>query len=182
MYQTTNTICDATIAIWEDYSDLVFVNKSDAGIRVCYKAVYSSTNKTIYKLSPAIQGIAPVEDKSTSTTNTNLFTEYLTWTKSMYPKTDDSTSFLFELLAVNAGSSQGTINGMSMIDINGDGLVDFLYSRNDPVRRAIIVNQGNFTFKTVYKCAIDMAQLNYYSPMYPVYYGDCADGTRQKEV
>lgn len=43
-----------------------------------------------------------------------------------------------------------------MTDINGDGLVDFLYSRNDPVRRAILINNGNYTFKTVYKCAIDV--------------------------
>ncbi len=42
-----------------------------------------------------------------------------------------------------------------MTDINGDGLVDFLYSRNDPIRRAILINNGNYTFKTVYKCAID---------------------------
>jgi hypothetical protein len=72
-----------------------------------------------------------------------------------------------------------------MTDINGDGLVDFLYSRNDPIRRAIIINNGNYTFKTVYKCVFDPVG-SYYSPTagrwidvtVTSYYGDCADTTR----
>lgn len=46
-------------------------------------------------------------------------------------------------------------NPITMTDINGDGLVDFLYSHNEPVRRAIIINNGNFTFRATYKCAIE---------------------------
>lgn len=59
-----------------------------------------------------------------------------------------------------------------MTDINGDGLVDFLYSRSDSIRRAIIINNGNYTFKTVYKCAVDAFSTG------STYYGDCADTTR----
>jgi hypothetical protein len=62
---------------------------------------------------------------------------------------------ILELLGVSSGQSQGTINGITMTDINGDGLVDFLYSRNDPIRRAIMINNGNYTFRTVYRCAVD---------------------------
>ncbi len=62
------------------------------------------------------------------------------------------------MLGYNTTNVTGTAaNGITMTDINGDGLVDFLYSKNDLPRRAIIVNNGNYTFKTVYKCAIDPA-------------------------
>ena len=65
-----------------------------------------------------------------------------------------------------------------MTDINGDGLVDFLYSRNDPVRRAIVVNNGNYTFRTVYRCAIDPLKDANGVIVSHTYYGDCADTTR----
>lgn len=67
-----------------------------------------------------------------------------------------------------------------MTDINGDGLVDFLYSSNGTADvngnknnyRSIIVNNGNYTFKSVYKC------VNTTSTTTSTYYGDCADTTR----
>lgn len=55
MYVTTSTACDASVTAFEPYSDLTFTNKLDNGKRVCYKAIYASTNKTIYKLSSLIQ-------------------------------------------------------------------------------------------------------------------------------
>ncbi len=57
MYQTTGTICDATIGTgsFEDYYDITFTNNSDNGKRICYKAIYPTIGKIIYKLSPMIQ-------------------------------------------------------------------------------------------------------------------------------
>ena len=164
MYITTSSTCDATIwtGSFEIYSDLVFTSRSDNGKRVCYKAVYPTINKIVYRISGAITGIQ-------SDTSLKFFDDYLTWQKSSQQRPLDSTYMLLSLLWVSATSSQGTINGMTMTDINGDGLVDFLYSRNDPIRNAIVVNNGNYTFKPVYKCAIDA---------WPIYYGDCADMTR----
>jgi hypothetical protein len=164
------TICDSSLT-YDDYSDLTFTTLADNGVRVCYKAFYPNLNKTIYKLSWIIQGIHPTENTVTSPT-VKLFDNYTLWQKSSFSKPLDTTSFILDLLAVSSAASQGTINGITMTDINGDGLVDFLYSRNDPIRRAIIVNNGNYTFKIVYKCAVDGTSPNY------TYYGDCADATR----
>lgn len=167
---TRSAICDATIVqtYFGTDIDFTFTNKADNGIRVCYRAYYPTTNKTIYKISPAIAGIQSEAEWTTATTAT-IFKDYLLWRKSSYQKPNDSTSMLLDLLWVSATQSQGTINGITMIDINGDGLVDFIYSRSDaPVKRAIIVNNGNYTFKTVYKCVIDAT----------IYYGDCSDPTR----
>lgn len=178
MSQTRWTICDGTITTWEDYSDLTFTNKNDNGIRICYKAVNTGINKTIYKLSAAIQGVQSTEDQKTKWYN--LFANYTLWTKSAFPKSDDSTAMILELLGVSSGQSQGTINGITMTDINGDGLVDFLYSRNDPIRRAIMINNGNYTFRTVYRCAVDgwPSVYAWVAPAPYVYYWDCADSTR----
>lgn len=180
MFVTTSTACDASVTAFESYSDLTFTNKLDNGKRVCYKAVYISTNKTIYKLSGLIQWIQS-STELLSTTNTKLFDTYLIWAKSNYPKVTDTATLILDLLAVSATSSNGTINGVTMTDINGDGLVDFLYSRSDPVRRAIIVNNGNYTFKSIYKCAVDPQKDgagNIIAWWNPTYYGDCADTTR----
>ena len=166
---TRGSICDSSITTWDDYTDLIFTSKSDNFIRICYKAVFASANKTIYKISDPIQWINPTNQ---FTTTSNLFADYALWVKSAYPKPNDSANMILELLGVSSGQSQGTINGITMTDINGDGLVDFLYSRNDAIRRAIIVNNGNYTFKTTYKCAVDV--LNSVS----TYYWDCADTTR----
>lgn len=173
MYITTSSICDSTIGTgsFEEYSDLTFTNKSDNGKRVCYKAVYPSINKTVYRLSGIIQWIQP-------DMNIKLFDNYLLWYKSLFPKQNDSTSLILDLLAVSASASQWTINGITMTDINGDGLVDFLYSRNDPVRRAILVNNGNYTFRTVYRCTIDPIKDVYGIVIWNTYYWDCADPTR----
>ncbi len=169
------TVCDGTLGWWEDYSDLTFTTKADNGIRVCYRATVPSTGKSVYKLSAAIQGIQALQEQITS--NTNFFANLYLWRKSAYPNPNDSAAMLLELLGVSAGASQGTINGMSVIDVNGDGLVDFVYSRNDPVRRAIIVNNGNYTFKIVYKCATSTVDSTWYNtPL--TYYGDCADPSR----
>lgn len=172
--------CDASLAL-EDYSDLTFTTLTDNGIRVCYKAFYPSTNKTIYKLSPTIQGIQPTDNIISSPT-VKLFDNFTLWQKSLYAKPLDTASFILDLLSVSASASQGTINGITMTDINGDGLVDFLYSRNDPVRRAIVINNGNYTFKTVYRCAVDSSpirDIQWTITGYTyIYYGDCADTTR----
>jgi hypothetical protein len=114
------------------------------------------SGKITYKLSSAIQGIQTLQEK-TAANSTNFFVNYLLWKKSTFPNPSDSAAMLLELLGVSASASQGTINGMSVIDVNGDGLVDFVYSRNDPIRRAIIVNNGNYTFRVTYKCAIDVS-------------------------
>jgi hypothetical protein len=180
MFVTTSTTCDASVTAFESYSDLTFTNKLDNGKRVCYKAIYLSTNKTIYKLSSVIQWIQSLDEKTVSA-NTRLFDTYLLWAKSNYPKISDTSTLVLDLLSVSATSSNGTINGVTMTDINGDGLVDFLYSRNDPIRRAIIVNNGNYTFKTAYKCAIDLPK-DAFGNIIPwalsSYYGDCADTIR----
>ena len=119
-------------------------------------------NKTIFKLSEPIQGI---NSTSNTTLTSKVFDDYVYWTRSLYPRFNDSASLVLDLLSVSGTGANGTINGVTMTDINGDGLVDFLFSRSDPVRRAIIVNSGNYSFKIAYKCAIDGT----------AYYGDCAD-------
>ncbi|MBP9812367.1 hypothetical protein KBC86_03220 [Candidatus Gracilibacteria bacterium] len=177
MLITTSTICDASIGSgsFENYSDLVFTSKSDNGKRVCYKATYPNINKVVYRISSSIQGIIGI-----STVN-SLFADYTFWPSSTYSKSNDSTYMILELLNLSkqrtdsfsyqgygAGWSLSSSNPITMTDINGDGLVDFLYSQSDPMRRAIIINNGNFTFRAVYKCAIDGT----------IYYGDCADTTR----
>jgi hypothetical protein len=112
-----------------------------------------------------------------------LFADYTLWAKSAYPKPNDTASMVLELLSTvqrtNSYNNEifqwysiSTWNNITMTDINGDGLVDFLYSLPNPGRRAIIVNNGNYTFKTTYKCAIDV--LNSVN----TYYWDCADITR----
>ncbi len=158
---TRGNICDATL-VFEAYSDLVFTSKADNSVRVCYKAYYSWVNKTIFKLSEPIQGI---NSTSNTTLTSKVFDDYVYWTRSLYPRFNDSASLVLDLLSVSGTGANGTINGVTMTDINGDGLVDFLFSRSDPVRRAIIVNSGNYSFKIAYKCAIDGT----------AYYGDCAD-------
>jgi hypothetical protein len=98
-------------------------------------------------------GIQP-DDAITST----IFDDYLSWAKSTKPKLNDSAFLVLGMLGYNTTNVTGTAsNGITMTDINGDGLVDFLYSKNDLPRRLIIINNGNYTFKTVYKCAIDPA-------------------------
>lgn len=175
---TRSSICDASLQ-FEDYSDLTFTTTADNGIRVCYRAIYPNlANKTVYKISTTIQGIQPREVLVT-TPVVKLFDNYTIWAKSNYPKPNDSTAMMLDLLGVSASTTQWTINGVTMTDINGDGLVDFLYSRNDPVRRAIVVNNGDYTFKIAYKCAVDSVT----STIYPytttiTYYGDCADFLR----
>lgn len=182
MFLTRWTVCDASITTWENYSDLTFASKNENGTQVCYKAIFPSINKTIYKLSSPIQGI---QLKDQINVGYGVFSNYLLWNKSLYQKSDDTASMMLELLGVSSAQSQGTINGVTMTDINGDGLVDFLYSRNDTIRRAIIINNGNYTFKTVYKCAYDAWNPISYSStwfitpaMSPYFYGDCADITR----
>lgn len=185
MSQTKMTTCDGSITTWEDYSDLTFTSKNDNGTRICYKAVSSINTKIVYKLSTAIQWIQTMdEQKSTSSL---LFSNYLLWNKSNYQKPEDSTFLVLDLLWVTAGQSQWTINGITMTDINGDGLVDFLYSRNDPIRRAILVNNGNYTFRVTYKCAVDSTWLYWWpnanwvwwlNQPTSTYYWDCADPTR----
>lgn len=53
MLITMGTVCDATIGTgsFENYSDLVFTSKLDNAKRVCYRAYYSSINKTVFRLS-----------------------------------------------------------------------------------------------------------------------------------
>lgn len=173
-------ICDGTLQ-FDNYTDLTFVNSDDNGTRVCYKAFYSNLNKTIYKLSLPIQWIKPTE-VATNSINNNLFADYLLWRKSTYQKSNDSTSMVLELLGTpqNSKGFNGSYwlpsisywNGITMTDINGDWLVDFLYALNEPIRRAIVINMWNYTFKTVYKCAIDWSAPSF------TYYWDCADPTR----
>lgn len=182
IFLTRWTVCDSSITTWENYSDLTFASKNENGTQVCYKAIFPSINKTIYKLSSPIQGI---QSKDQINIGYGVFSNYLLWNKSLYQKSDDTASMMLELLGVSSAQSQGTINGVTMTDINGDGLVDFLYSRNDTIRRAIIINNGNYTFKTVYKCAYDAWNPISYSStwfitpaMSPYFYGDCADTNR----
>lgn len=181
MAQTRWTVCDNTITAWEDYSDLTFAGAGDNGIRMCYKAVSPTMNKTIYKLSQSIQWIQSTLDQKN--TNQWLFANYSLWNKGSYQKTNDSTYTVLDLFAVD--TRQSGVNGTISTDINGDWLVDFLYSSSYSVstyydiwktdiysRRAIIINNGNYTFKTVYKCARDTIN------NVTAYYGDCADTTR----
>ncbi len=164
MSLTRWNICDWTL-VFEEYSELLFTSKIDNAQRVCYKSYFAGVGRTIYKLSDPIQGINSVSNTSLTA---KIFDDYTYWTKSNYPRFNDTATLVLDLLWVSAASTNGTINGVTLTDINGDGLVDFLYSRNDPVRRSIIINNGNYTFKIAYKCAIDGT----------MYYGDCADLTR----
>ncbi len=166
MHITRWNVCDATLT-FEAYSDVVFTSKSDNFTRICYRAQYLGLNKVIYKLSAPVQGITWA---SNSHTWSKIFDDYLIWTRSSYAKFNDTANTVLDLLSVNAGSANGTINGVTLTDINWDGLVDFIYSRSDPIRRAIIINNWNYTFRVVYKCAVDPSPI--------VYFWDCADSSR----
>lgn len=181
MYISPSGVCDATIGTgsFEDYSDLIFTKKEDNGKRVCYRAFYPSINKIVYRLTWPITGIQPADAYIT-----NIFDDYTSWPSGGKPKPNDSALLVLTMLGYNTTNTLGTAaNGVTLTDINGDGLVDFLYSKNDLPRRAIIVNNGNYTFKVVYKCALDPAGNNLTSgsnAWFPstTYYGDCTDTSR----
>ncbi len=181
MYISQNWICDASIStgLFEDYSDLIFTKKEDNGKRVCYKAYYPNISKVVYRISWPIAGIQPSDAYIT-----NIFDDYLLWPSGSKPKTNDSALLVLTMLGYNTTNTLGTAaNGVTLTDINGDWLVDFLYSKNDLPRRAIIINNGNYTFKIVYKCAIDPAWNNLVAGSNSwfwttTYYGDCADTSR----
>ena len=129
----------------------------------------------------------------------SIFDNYTSWPRSMYQKSNDSTSWILEMMQINNTNtdiSWKTLsynwqsNWVTLTDINGDWLVDFIYSRHFPsngrlgnVRMAVMINKGNFTFTSIYKCVfisewnpLIIVNGNYFLPEY--YYGDCADTTR----
>jgi len=183
--------CDGSITKWEEYSDLTFAWKNDNWVRVCYRSSNQGTNKIIYRLSAIIQGIQSNEEQADSWYS--LFKDYTLWQRSMFAKPNDSTAMVLELLNTSrqktetfvhnslSSYSLSTSNSITMTDINGDWLVDFLYHQSDPIRRAILINNGNFSFRVIYKCAIDQVRLwtstiNYTWVNH--YFWDCADTTR----
>jgi len=100
----------------------------------------------------------------------NIIFNYKNWPHSTTPKTSSYLPGALGLLGL--GYSAGSGGGYSgLVDINGDGLNDIIYSfyMNDYIfRTAVLLNQGNNDFNLVYKC---VAETN---SGVATYYGDCA--------
>ncbi len=182
---TDSDFCHAWLA-FEDYASLSFNSTKDNWKFVCYKWVHSSS-KEIYKSSNQILGISLEEDTKKSWSS--VFENYKTWRNSKEIKEDDSTYAMLSFIWVsNSNSSwrQSEVYGWAMlVDINWDGLVDLLYNNKNQINytefvvswrngyhvrkiknvkyKAILVNNWDYTFKTVYKCVEDLA-----------YYWNCA--------
>ncbi len=157
MSVTAGSICDGTLT-FEDYNDLSFSSLSDNGKGICYRAV--NGDKTTYKMSAKLTGI--------TTLMTNISTEsifdgsaYKSWPGSPRIKAND---FTYPVL--------GAMTGVNFVDVNGDGLIDVLYSAE--YYHAILANAGDYNFRAAYKCkTLVNWSNNSWVPYY--YHGDCAD-------
>lgn len=103
-----------------------------------------------------------------------LFAGSENWPKSEYRKKDDLLiAVLFHRL-----NSDAPVSGSKteFIDLNGDGLQDFIYMRDDN-RYAVLLNKGGQKFEFSYKCKRDGENQKdpQGNPIVVYYwYGDCA--------
>lgn len=97
--------------------------------------------------------------------------DHTSWPSSSNPKPNDYTRSVLEMQNTTMTMDRGRQNSAQFIDLNGDGLNDFIYfddlnQQNNSVRSmAIMKNKGDYSFDTVYKC---------YFTVSGMYYGDCA--------
>lgn len=110
-----------------------------------------------------------------------IFNDYEQWPHAYSPKTNESNPSLYSLLYRLAYDYQIGINSatpvkFSLLDINGDGLSDFLYHEKfvsgvtDQLFLAAFLNAGDSDFQLVYKCFENHSSSHNY-------YGDCAAGS-----
>lgn len=110
-----------------------------------------------------------------------LFNDYEQWSHSYSPKTNESNPSLYSLLYRLANDYQIVTNSatpvkFSLLDINGDGLSDFLYHEKylagatAQLMLAAFLNTGDSDFQLVYKCFENHSSGH-------DYYGDCAAGS-----
>lgn len=111
----------------------------------------------------------------------DLFYEYTSWTHTQNPDRTGPRNVLSTLADI-PGDSSNTPQKFSLVDINGDGLPDFLYherrkkTTNYPVDYlAIFLNNGKNDFDLAYKCVVE-----YDTNLDPAY-GDCAQGAPQRD-
>ena len=160
---SSKNICNSSINTSRNYIDLTFTSINDNGKRVCYKAVDNETWKIVYKISDEIRGIV----SSASDYSKSIFDNYTSWKYSDTIRHNDTTFTMLSLIGFSSSINNsnrfagGTNGGTILLDVNGDGLVDLLH--NAPDKKAILVNNGDYTFTTVYKCVIKNG-----------YYGNCA--------
>ena len=111
----------------------------------------------------------------------DIFNNYPSWKKSVSQKTGDTMSQTLYVLGRSivrtqqgADQSYTSVTPQSMMDINGDGLVDIVYhyrykfegfpANYDILYSAILLNKGSMTYELSYKCVHDSTS----------WYGDCA--------
>ena len=157
----TWNICNQTL-IFENYTPLTFTSEYNNWYKVCYKWIDNNTNQIVYKLSNEINWI---KSKELFLWNT-IFDDYKKWSYSKFPKENDTTFIALWLIWISSSYWDKTwkswINWWSQLaDINWDWLIDILYNLDN--RKAILVNNWDFTFDIVYKCVVD----NWY-------YGTCS--------
>lgn len=103
--------------------------------------------------------------------NIDIFAEYESWTNSPNLKAGDT---LVQTLYLMANDGTGVAPNQSLVDINGDGLVDiayhFRYNGFGASKYALLLNKGDNSFELVYKCVHASAEFG--QPR--EYYGDCA--------
>jgi hypothetical protein len=109
----------------------------------------------------------------------SFFEDFATWYSSSKRKTNNTLGDVVSAMNTTKTTFSDIVEaGEQFVDINGDGLLDFLYygkaSFGNPwtdEKSAVFINKGNFSFDPIYKCVI-------YSPDGPNYpatwYGDCA--------
>lgn len=94
----------------------------------------------------------------------SYFFNITNWPTSTTPKQNDYMKHVLSFVDAGSGSA---ILGSQFVDINGDGLLDYLFSQwpnNSTILGVIFLNNGSNNFTVGYKCA-------YYAPNW---YGDCA--------
>ena len=93
------------------------------------------------------------------------------------PKPNDSLRSILEMLATsktNVEDGQGISS--QFVDLNGDGLVDFIHMTVGPDDKyqnpimGVMKNNGNYSFGLIYQCAVSRQG----SPPVYRYWGDCA--------
>ncbi|EKE27740.1 MAG: hypothetical protein ACD_3C00160G0004 [uncultured bacterium (gcode 4)] len=166
MSMVRGDICDSTLT-FDAYSSFTFNNFSDNWIKICYK----STNWifTTYKLSQAVYWIT-WESNVISTDSIFSGQAYKSWPMSSKVKTSDFSYPIIWFLAVP--NYQPALN---FVDLNWDGLTDVMIRNVSVVNsqfvwewRLMLLNNGDLTFRSGYKCYIEWWGTN-------LVYGDCAD-------
>ncbi len=103
----------------------------------------------------------------------SFFDNYETWKSGKLKPNDTIGQVLRAMNTTKTTFNESTETGEQFVDINGDGLLDFLYFSITPSdtapgslnKTALFINKGNFTFEPIYKCVVSQS----------IYYGDCAE-------